>query len=264
MEPTGTSPSPAPTPPVVVTTRASGHGPIRVLTMNRPHARNAMDSTLLAALTDAIDTADREPELAGLLLTGAEGVFSAGADIREELGDGGRRRMELFTLLYEQVSNFRLPTAAAIEGFAVGGGAEAAAACDVRFAGRSARFRFPGAIYGIPVGAARTVGLVGLGTAKDWVLSSRDIPAAEAAAAGLVQRLVDDGEAAEAAFAWLTAVASRQRDTVVLLKRVLNDFEGVRDRVAWENDALRAQAETGSLPPGLDRDLPRTVRPRRR
>lgn len=249
--------------PLDVETREVGDGRIHVLMMHRPDAKNAMDSAMLMALVDAIDDADNDPGLRGLLLTGSGGAFSAGADIREPMDDGGRRRMELFTTFYEQLSNFRAPTAAAVEGPAVGGGAEAAAACDVRFAGRSAHFRFPGAIYGIPVGAARTVGLVGLGTAKDWVLSSRDIAVVEARAAGFVQRIVDDGDAVRAAEDWLAQVASRDAATVQLLKRFLNDFEGVRDRVAFENDALRAQQEAGQLPPSLDRDLPRTVRPRR-
>jgi enoyl-CoA hydratase len=238
-------------------------GTLRVLTMHRPAARNAMDSGLLIALIDALDDADRDGDLLGVLLTGAGGTFSAGADVREELADAGRRRMELFTTFYEQLSLLRVPTAAAIEGHAVGGGAEAAAACDLRVAGRSAMLRFPGAIYGIPVGTSRTIGQVGLSVAKDWVLSSRDVSADEAYAAGFLQRLVDDGSAVAAARAWLEQVATRDRDTVVLLKRLFNDHGGVRDRVAFENDALRAQAETGRLP-GLEDDLPRTVRPRRR
>jgi enoyl-CoA hydratase/carnithine racemase len=238
-------------------------GRLRVLTMRRPGARNAMDTASLVALIDALDDADRDPDLRGLVLTGAGGTFSAGADVREPLDDGGRRRMELFTTFYEQLSLLRVPTAAAIEGHAVGGGAEAAAACDLRVAARGAVLRFPGAIYGIPVGTSRTIGQVGLGVAKDWVLSSRDVTAEEAHAAGFVQRLVDVGETVAVARGWLEQVATRDPDTVALLKQLFNDHGGVRDRVAFENDALRAQAETGRLP-GLQDDLPRTVRPRRR
>jgi enoyl-CoA hydratase len=250
--------------PLTVQVREVASGTIRILTMNRPGSRNAMDSSLLTALVDALDDADREPSLRGVVLTGAGGMFSAGADLREHLDDGGRRRMELFTTLYEQLSLLRVPTAAAVEGFAVGGGAEAAAACDLRVAGRSASFRFPGAIYGIPVGVARTIGQVGLSVAKDWVLSGRDVPAEEAERRGFVQHLVPDGGSSSAALAWITATADRDPDTVDLLKRLFNDQGGLRDRVAFENDALRAQAETGTLPSDLSADLPRTVRPRRR
>jgi enoyl-CoA hydratase/carnithine racemase len=250
--------------PVLIADRELPEGRLRVLTLHRPQVRNAMDSMLLAALVDALDDAERDPEVRGLLVAGAAGAFSAGADLREPTDDGHRRRTELFTVVYERLSNFALPTAAAVEGPAVGGGAEVAAACDLRAAARNALFRFPGAIHGLPVGTARTVGQVGLSTAKDWVLSSRDVPAEEAYAVGFVQRLTEPGAALDAAVGWLSQVATRDPGTVRLLKRLLNDHGGVRDRVAFENDALRAQAETGGLPPGLDRDLPRTVRPRRR
>ncbi|WP_052664205.1 enoyl-CoA hydratase/isomerase family protein [Nitriliruptor alkaliphilus] len=251
-------------------------GPVRVdheplpaghllrVTLDRPAYRNAMDTALLAALADVLDAAGSDDDLRGLLLVGEGEHFSAGADVRERTDDGGRRRMELFTLVYELLTNLPVPTAAAVEGYAVGGGAEVAAACDLRVAAEGATIRFPGARYGIPVGVARTVGLVGLGTAKDWVLSSRDVHAAEAHEAGFAQRLVPDGEAETAARAWLTQVATRDVATVRLLKRLFNDASGgLSDRVAYENDALRTQAETGRLP-DLDSDLPRTVRPRRR
>ena len=249
--------------PLDVVVRAVPTGTIRVLTLHRPAVRHAMDTALLAAMVEALDDAANDPDLRGLALTGSGGVFSAGADVREVTPDGGRRRMELFTTVYEQLTLLRVPTAAAVEGPAVGGGAEAAAACDLRVAARSASVRFPGAIYGVPVGFARTIGQVGLSVAKDWVLSSRDVPAEEAERRGFVQRLVPDGEALVAALAWLEQVASRDAATVALLKRLFAEHGGLRDRVAFENDALRAQAETGALP-SLDADLPRTVRPRRR
>jgi enoyl-CoA hydratase/carnithine racemase len=249
--------------PLIIDRHEIDRGAIAILRMHRPEARNAMDSGMLTALVEALDGAASDADLRGLMLTGSEGVFSAGADLREPMPDGGRRRMELFTTFYEQLSMFPLPTAAAVEGPAVGGGAEAAAACDLRVVARSGRFRFPGAIHGIPVGTARTVGLVGLSTAKDWVLSSRDVPADEALRAGFAQRLVDDGAGEAVALEWLELVASRDPATVALLKRMFTDFGGVRDRVAYENDALRAQQETRALP-DPDEDLPRTVRPRRR
>jgi enoyl-CoA hydratase/carnithine racemase len=249
---------------VLVEDRTVESGSLRILTMQRPESRNAMDTAMLTALVEAVDEAEADAAVRGLLLTGASGAFSAGADVHEPTDDGHRRRMELFTVLYERLTAFRRPTAAAIEGPAVGGGAEAAAACDLRVAARGSRLRFPGAIYGIPVGVARTVGQVGLSVAKDWVLSSRDVEAEEAYRAGFVQRLVEPGEAVATALSWLEQTSGRDPETVALLKRLFNDHSGLRDRVAFENDALRAQVETGRLPAGLEGDLPRTVRPRRR
>jgi enoyl-CoA hydratase/carnithine racemase len=235
--------------PVAVEHHTTEHGRIAIVRMTRPRARNAMDTSMLASLVESLTDAGDDAETLGVLLAGDGGQFSAGADVREEMSDNGERRMELFTTFYELLSVHPKPTVAAVEGFAVGGGAEAAAACDVRVAATSARFRFPGATYGIPVGTARTVGLVGLGTAKDWVLSSRDVGAEEAHRVGFVQQLVEDGAAEEAALDWLVRVAGSDAGTVQRLKAALNNFAGLPDRVAWENDALRAHVEGGGVPP---------------
>jgi enoyl-CoA hydratase/carnithine racemase len=242
---------------------AGGH--VHVLTLDRPQLRNAMNTALLSQLVDALADADADPDLVGLLVTGASGHFSAGADLKEagpDTGSGFARRQELFTVAYEQITSFRAPTVAAVQGYAVGGGVELAAGCDLLVLGHSAKLRFPGAIHGIPVGVARTVGRVGLSTAKDWVLSSRMVAADEAYASGFAQRLVEDDEVIATAMAWLEEVATRDTPTVELLKRMFTDMGGVRDRSARENDGLRAHAQTGRLP-SFTEDLPRTVRPRR-
>ncbi len=272
--------------PLAVRTEQTESGrSIHVLTLQRPAVRNALDTATLSALVDALDDADRDGDLAGLLVTGAGGHFSAGADLKEarpmagdqearptagelEAGSGTgdaatfARRQELFAVAYEQLTTFRAPTVAAVEGYAVGGGAELAAACDLLVVARSAVLRFPGAVMGIPVGVARTVGRVGLSVARDWVLSAREVPAEEAHTTGFAQRLVADGEAVEAGLEWLELVAANDPATVELLKRQFLDQGGVRDRSARENDAIRAQARTGRLP-SYTQDLPRTVRPRR-
>ncbi len=240
------------------------HGPIRILRMHRPQARNAMDTALLVALLDALHDAEDDTTLRGVLLTGTGGTFSAGADTREQTDDGGRRRMELFTHVYERLTSLRHPTAAAVEGPAVGGGAEAAAACDHRVLAEGALLRFPGASFGLPVGPGRLTANVGLGTARDWVLSGRDVLPSEALAAGFAQRVVPNDHTERVALEWLTLVASRDAEAVQLLKRMFLDFSGLSDDVAWENDALRATVEAGRIPPGLDVDTPRTIRPRRR
>lgn len=247
---------------LIVETVPTDHGGIRVLRLDRPGARNAMDTGLLDALHDA----EADGDLRGLLVTGTGDVFSAGADVKEQNPDDpdGRRRMELFTHVYERLTSLRLPTAAAVEGYAIGGGAELVAACDLRVLSRSSFLRFPGASMGLPVGPGRLTANVPLGIARDWVLSSRDVPAEEAQRAGLVQRVVEDGTTEAVAREWLELVASRDRDTVQLLKRMFLDFSRVADDTAWENDALRATVESGGIPPGLDVDVPRTIRPRRR
>lgn len=245
---------------------ATEDGPLVIVRFDRPGNRNAMNSEMLVELLDVLADTEADDDVRGVLLTGEGGMFSAGADVKEtEHHDAtGARRMELFTHVYERLTSLRHPTAAAVEGWAIGGGAEVVGACDLRVLGNSAMLRFPGASMGLPVGPGRLTANVPLGVARDWVLSGRDVSAAEAAAAGFAQRVVEDGTTEEVALAWLRLVASRQPATVRLLKRMFLDFSRVADDTAWENDALRATVDAGGIPAGLDVDVPRTIRPRRR
>lgn len=219
-------------------------GAVRVVELRRPEARNAMDTALLEQLLEAVAAAVAATAVRVLLLTGAGAAFSAGADLREPLDHAGAvRRMDLFCAVYEAVGTCPKPTVAAIAGPAVGGGAEVAAACDLRVADATARFRFPGAALGIPVGAAKLVGLVGLGAAKDLVLTSRTVEAEEALRLGLVQRLVATGTVRQAALDLAATLAAQHADAVAHLKRQLDRFSGLSDRIAAENDALHAYAE---------------------
>lgn len=229
-----------------MTLEISDRGPVRVLTLARPEARNALDTALLAALLDALGDAVAAPGVGAVVLTGAGGAFSGGADLRERLDAAGRvRRADLFAQVYEAVATSQKATVAAVTGPCVGGGAEVAASCDLRVADPTAMFRFPGASLGIPVGAAKLVGLVGLGAAKDLVLTSRTAGAEEALRLGLVQRLTAPGAALDVAVEVAGAIAGNDRATVGYLKRQFDRFSGFSDRVAAENDALHAHAEAG-------------------
>jgi enoyl-CoA hydratase/carnithine racemase len=219
---------------------------VRVLTLSRPGARNALDTALLAALVDALADAVADDAVRALVLTGAGEVFSAGADLQEPLDSAGRvRRMELLTGAFQAVAVCPKGTVAAVGGPAIGGGAELAAACDVRVAAPGATFRFPGAAFGFPVGPAKLVGLVGLGAAKDLVLTARTVGAEEAARLGLVQRLTPPGGALDEAVAVAAAMAANDPRTVAYLKRQFDRFSGLGDRVAAEADGLLAHAASG-------------------
>jgi enoyl-CoA hydratase/carnithine racemase len=222
---------------------AAGGRVVRTLTMSRPAVRNAMDTALLGVLLDAVTDAVDDERVAVLVLAGDAGHFSAGADVKEPLDAAGHvRRMELFGQVYEAVATCPKATVAAVAGSCVGGGAEVAASCDVRVAGPDARFRFPGAALGYPVGAAKLVGLVGLGTAKDLVLTSRTIDVAEAHRIGLVQRLAD-GDPLPLAHEVAQTIAANKPHAVTYLKAQFDRFSGLGDRVQAENDALHALAE---------------------
>lgn len=228
---------------------------VRVITLSRPEARNAMDSALLAALLGALGQALADQRVRALVITGAAGAFSAGADLREALDhDGQVRRMDLFCRVYEAVGTCPLPTIAAVAGPCVGGGAEVAAACDLRVVDPTATFRFPGAALGIPVGPAKLVGLVGLGAAKDLVLTSRTVEAVEAVRIGLAQRMAAPGQALAVAAEIARAIAANHRATVAYQKRQFDRFSRLGDRIAAENAALRALTESGGDHHVLDPD----------
>lgn len=229
------------------------HEEVRLFRFNRPEARNAMSTALLGEFLDALGDTVKTATVRAVVLTGAGGSFSAGADLREELDHAGQvRRMELFTHIYEAIATCPLPVVAAIEGHCVGGGVEVAAAADLRVADPSARFRFPGASLGIPVGAAKLVGLVGLGTAKDLVLTARTFEAEEALRLGFVQRLAEPDEALPAALEVARRIAANNPRAVAYLRRQFLAFSGLRDRVQVENDTLLAFTEAGGEYSALD------------
>lgn len=222
---------------------ASQHGTVRTIRLERPEARNALSTALLAELLDALGSAVGDEGVRAVVVTGAGSTFSSGADVREGLdAQGTVRRMELFGQLFEAVVTSPTPTIAAVAGHCVGGGAELAAACDIRVADATATFRFPGAAMGYPVGAAKLVGLVGLGAAKDLVLTGRTVSVEEAARIGLVQHLVADGTALAIAHGLARRIAENDPATVRYLKRLFERFSGASDRVAVESDALLALA----------------------
>src|SRR6478735_7140228 len=134
---------------------------IEVLRLDRPQARNAMNSELLAELA-------ADPSLRVLIFSTTDTkALSAGADVREELdAAGGVARMEAFARFYAAVESFPLPTIAVCVGNVVGAGAELAAGCDLRVGGDNVHLAWAGARLGVPVGPARLAPLVGRARAR--------------------------------------------------------------------------------------------------
>lgn len=232
----------------------------RILRLNRPAVRNALSTAVLAELIDQLGAAIAEEGVRVIVLTGAGAAFSAGADLREDLDhDGQVRRMELFCNAYEATASCPKPVIAAVEGHCVGGGVEIAAAADLRVADPSARFRFPGAALGVPVGAAKLVELMGLGNAKDLVFTARTFDAGEAYRLGFVQRLTEPDGALEEALELATRIAANNPEALAYLKRQFARFSGLGDHVAAENDALLALAEAGGDIAALNARDPRAA-----
>lgn len=164
-----------------------------VVTLDRPEKRNAIDVEVVDALHDVCAQLEREPRL--LLLTGGDqGIFAAGADIAQ-LKERGRldALAAINAGIFNRIAALPMPTVAAIDGPALGGGAELAYACDLRVCSDRSFFGQPEVRLGIIAGAGAThrlPALIGPARAKELLYTGRRMPAAEALAAGLVNRVV--------------------------------------------------------------------------
>lgn len=215
----------------------SRDGPIATITLNRPAVLNAIND----AMADALDAAlDAQRDAAVLVFTGAgERAFCGGADTAALLGfppPERQRWMQRLWGLVWRVQTLPQPTIAAVNGHAIAGGAMLVAACDLRIAVERATFQFPGASYGLSVGAFQLPALVGVGRAKDLLLTGRSIVAREAEQMGLIDHTVADHYSLRAAVAELGAtLAANSPDGMALIKRVVGTAAGAL-QAAYESE----------------------------
>jgi enoyl-CoA hydratase len=179
---------------------------VTIVTIHRPERRNAVDLATAEALYAAFQSFDRDESSDVAVLTGAGGVFCAGADLHAIAGGEQRPLDETGDFGPMGPTRLRLskPVVAAIEGFCVAGGLEVALWCDLRVAGRSAVLGVFNRRFGVPLidmGTIRLPRLIGQARALDLLLTGRAVGAEEALAIGLVSRVVDDGAALPEALA---------------------------------------------------------------
>ena len=233
-----------------LTTYAVGEDAVAVIQLDRPEARNAINTPMLVELLAHLESARADDAVRALVISSTDHMaLSAGADVREQLdSDGQVRRMELFSRLYDELTGFPKPTIAACHGACVGGGAEIAVACDLRVGGSNLRLRFPGAALGVPVGPARLVTLCGLSVAKYLLLSGKEIAADDAHRWGLVHKLAPPPRTEAAAIQLAAQVAEHPPEAVARLKRMLHEFDDVEGRSQLEGEGQIEWARSG---PGL-------------
>jgi enoyl-CoA hydratase len=176
-------------------------GAIAYVTLNRPKVLNALNKTALADLRAAFEDARDDSSLHGVILTGAgDKSFIAGADINEVATDTpvqAEEKTRRGQHLMDLIENLGKPVVAAINGFALGGGCEAALACTIRLAAETAKFGLPEVKLGIIPGyggTQRLPRLVGKGVALQLILSGAMIDAREAYRIGLVNEVVPNAE----------------------------------------------------------------------
>jgi enoyl-CoA hydratase len=254
--------SSVPTSPLRATISTADHGPVRVVTIDRPAVRNAVDGPTALALDAAMAEADDDPDVEAIVLTGAGGTFCAGADLHAlASGDVDRaNRVERSHRAPMGPTRRRMatPTIAAVEGYAVAGGLELAVWCDLRVVGESAVLGVFCRRWGVPLidgGTVRLTRLLGESRAMDLVLTGRPVTATEALQIGLANRVCPDGEALATGVALAREITAHPRTTM------LADRAGVRAAFDLDLDAaLLAEHDRGMaavLAGGMEQGLAR-------
>jgi enoyl-CoA hydratase len=183
--------------------RVDRSGPVTTVILDRPEVRNAVDGPTAQRLAEAFAVFEADPDARVAVLTGANGTFCAGADLKA-LGSPQQNRLEPDGTGPMGPTRMRLskPVIAAIGGYAVAGGLELALWCDLRVAEEDAVLGVFCRRWGVPLidgGTVRLPQVVGLGRALDLILTGRPVRAPEALAMGLVSRVVPPGTARKAA-----------------------------------------------------------------
>lgn len=186
-------------------------GHVRILSIDRPEARNAIDPPTAVALREAITRFDGDDAAHVLVLTGANGNFCSGADLKEISAQSFEHDPSSHGPLGPTRMVVNKPIVAAVEGYAVAGGLELALMCDLRVASTTAVFGVFCRRWGVPLidgGTIRLPRLIGQSRALDMILTGRPVAADEALAFGLANRVVPAGQALTAAIALAQQIAA--------------------------------------------------------
>ena len=218
-------------------------GPVRIIRIDRPRVRNAVDHEAALALGAAWDLFEREEEARVGVLTGDDEVFSAGADLTDLAGLAPGVEGEDGPLGFTRRSVSK-PTIAAVAGWCLAGGLEMACWCDLRIADETAVFGCFERRFGVPLvdgGTQRLPRIVGLGRALDLILTGRAVDAREALALGLVTEVVPAGRSLERALELARVIAAFPQLCVRSDRRAV--YEGLGRDLA---EGLRIEARRGA------------------
>jgi enoyl-CoA hydratase len=215
---------------------------IVVWTIDRPESKNALDQATFAELTDAVHEAGADRKVRAAVLTGAGHVFVSGGDLRELRGKNTPQDAERLSdagyELCRAIVELPFPVICALPGPAIGGGAELAAACDLRIADVRAKISFKQVRMGVTTAwgtVPRLVALVGRGMAARLLYTTHEVTAAEAKLCGLVDEVTENGLARTTALAWASDIALGSPKAIGDMKRLLREaYETSREVRALE------------------------------
>ncbi|MEO0822846.1 MAG: enoyl-CoA hydratase [Pseudomonadota bacterium] len=221
-------------------------GAIARIVVNQPEKRNAVTLEMWEAMEAALDRFAGDAGLRVLILAGAGGrAFVSGADISKfaserATAEGVKRYGETTTRVYAKLERFPRPTIAQIDGYCIGGGVALAVCCDIRLCAADSQFAIPAAKLGLGYGYAgirRLVSIVGPAFAKEIFFTARRFSAEEAAAMGLVNRILPAGGVEARARAMAETIAANAPLTVDSVKAIIDAAAGdesARDLARYE------------------------------
>ena len=238
---------------IIVETR----GKVGLITLNRPQALNALNSTLLSEVNQALDGFEADRAVGCIVVTGSEKAFAAGADIKE-MSDLSypQAYVDDFFAGWDRVASRRKPMIAAVAGFALGGGCEFAMMCDFIIAADTAKFGQPEIKLGVMPGMGgtqRLTRLIGRSKAMDMCLTGRMMGAEEAERAGLVARIVPAADLLAEALKMAETIASMSRAAVMMTKESVNraDETTLAEGVRFERRVFHAMFGTADQREGM-------------
>ena len=200
---------------------------VALVTLDRPEVLNALDSETMRQLVEALESLDADDRVRAIVITGAgERAFAAGADIKE-MADATPVSLTIANSFarWERIRRIRKPIVAAVRGYALGGGCELAMACDMIVAADDAVFGQPEIRIGVIPGAGGTQRLtraLGKARAMELILTGAQLPAAEAAAHGLVNRVVAREQTLPVALELAAEIAAQPPLAVMAAKEAIN------------------------------------------
>jgi 2-(1,2-epoxy-1,2-dihydrophenyl)acetyl-CoA isomerase len=223
-------------------------GKVRTVTLNRPEKRNAVDIELRIGLAEAIESADSDPAIRVIVLTGAGPVFCSGGDIstmQRMPADRARDRVDMAQRIIRAIWATPKPVLAAVEGSAFGAGTALAAACDRVVAARDATFATTFTNVGLAGDMGTFVSLparIGTARARQMLMLPAPISAPEALELGLIDRVVEPGRALESALCDAAQLAAGPRRAYGVITALLAD-PGTIDPIALLEREAICQAE---------------------
>ena len=231
---------------------------VALVTLNRPDALNALNTTMVRELAEALTGADKNEKVRCMVITGSEKAFAAGADVKEmsEKTQVDAFVEDLFGADIDTILRVRKPIIAAVAGYALGGGCELAMICDFIICADNAKFGQPEINLGLVAGmggSQRLTRFVGKSKSMDMHLTGRFMDAAEAERSGLVSRVVPVKALLEEARKTAIKITEKSSLTAMVVKEAVNrSYEtNLREGLLFERRMFHGLFGTEDLKEGM-------------